>query len=382
MTHVLHIFTSSQSAHFFMSGQFDYLVNNGFEFTILVPDDGFYKAVKTSNPKCNVSIIPIVRKISIYNDFKSLFFLLRKIYKLKPDIIHLHTPKAGLIGSLASRVLFRKNIIFHLHGLVSVNGGVLKKDLTYYFERLSFLLAHKVISVSPSLKDFCVENKLISQDKIHVIHNGTINGIDCEYKFNIDKVSCLGLKKSLNIENKFIIGFLGRVTWDKGIKDLLRVYKVISQNNSNVVLCIIGPNELDIDINLLFSGIDNVIIIDRVENPEDYLKMFDIQLFPSVREGFGLALAEASAVGTPSVAYNIFGIRDAIVDNYTGTLAPFNDYIKLTQAVQDYINNPDMLKRHSLNGIDYIRSNFKQLDVWKGQKKFYLDLINNDKKNI
>lgn len=379
MNHILYIFTSSQSAYYFMSGQFDFLIKKGFQITILLPDDGFFSQVKDKNKKCDVQIIPIVRKIDIFNDVKTLFVLVKKIWDINPDIIHLHTPKAGLLGGLASKILFKKNVVFHLHGLVSVNGNKMQKGLTFYLEKLSLILADKVISVSPSLMNFCIDNNLVSPDKIEVFENGTINGVDFNDKFNFSKYDerVNNLRSEFNLQNKFIIGFLGRVNKDKGINDVISVYQNLSLIYSNLALFIVGPNELQIPVIELFKGINqsNVHVIDRVDNPEIFLKLFDLQLFPSKREGFGLALVEASALGTPSVAYDIFGIRDAVLNNKTGTLVKFGDQVALTKAIQNYVENPNILHSHSYSGVNYVKENFSRLNIWNAQYAFYLRLL-------
>lgn len=376
---LLYVFTSSQSSFYFMAGQFEYLRDNGFDLTILLPNDGFANKVRERLPTVDVRIIPIERKIKPVSDLKALFSIMRHIASINPGIIHLHTPKAGLLGGLAAKFLLKKNVVFHLHGLVSVNGGKVTTGLTYKFEKLSLTLADKVLAVSPSLKSFCIENDLVKAEKIEVLNNGTINGIDYNGKFS-DKRALYAteLRNTLNLKNRFVLGFLGRVNEDKGIRSLIEVYRLLLKEHSNVSLCIVGPNELPVSIESLFepNELGNVLIIDRVENPEHYLKMFDLQLFLSVREGFGLALAEASAVGTPSVAYDIFGIKDAVKNGTTGTLVPFNDHAAIVAACDAYITSPELLQAHSTNGVKYIQDNFTQEDIWQAQKEFYLRLLN------
>lgn len=376
---LLYIFTSSQSAFCFMTGQFEYLSDNGFNLTILLPDDGFADKIKDRLPTADVRIIPIERKIEPVADLIALAGIMWHIVSINPAIIHLHTPKAGLLGGLAAKLLFRKNVVFHLHGLVSVNGGKVTTGLIHKFEKLSLTLADKVLAVSPSLKSFCIENNLVTSDKIEVLSNGTINGIDYIEKFSYQQSTYnTELRNTLNLNNRFVLGFLGRVNEDKGIRPLVEVYRSLRKKHNNISLCIVGPNELPFSIESLFEAneLDNVLIIDRVESPEHYLRMFDLQLFLSVREGFGLALAEASAVGTPSVAYNIFGIKDAVKNGTTGTLVPFEEYSAAVAACDAYITSPSLLQEHSRNGVKYIQENFRKEDVWHAQKELYLRLLN------
>ena len=103
--------------------------------------------------------------------------------------------------------------------------------------------------------------------------------------------------------------------------------------------------------------------------------MFDVLLFPSKREGFGLALAEASVLKTPSVAYNIFGVSDAIQNNITGRLLPYGDVQGLVSALEQYIVNPKLLLQHGENGYDYIVKNFNREAIWNAQLEFYQTIL-------
>lgn len=374
-----HIFTSSQSAYCFMDGQFQYMVSQGIVITVLIPDDGFYNQLVSKYPMVKFIRSPIVRNISFFNDFKALLFFTFFLLKFRFDIIHLHTPKAGLLGGLAARITFCSNIVFQLHGLVSVKGGVVKKNITYFMEKLSLKLAHKVLAVSPSLMEFCIDNKLCTNKKIVVLNNGTVNGIDIHKKFNstLVKPRAAELKCKLNLQEKFVLGFLGRINIDKGIIDIIACFKEVNKRHENAYLLLVGNNEIGQDLfNLLLDlPQDTYKIIPHVDDPAPYLSMFDIQLCPSYREGFGLVFAEASALGTPSVAYDVFGVSDSIINSETGTLVNFGDIEALQFSVLNYIDNPSLLSLHSAAGISYVADKFQQQPLLDEQLQFYKALF-------
>lgn len=376
---ICYVFSASQSVYHFMEGQLDYMNAKGASLTIAIPDDGMFENVVNRYPFANVIKTPIVRKVNLFQDAKSLIFFILFFIRNRFDIIHLHTPKAGLLGGVSARLCFCKNIIFHLHGLVSVQGAVLKDDITSKMERLSFLFAHKVLSVSPSMADFCIANKLVHRSKISVICNGSINGIDYKNKFNyieaMDNASIL--KEKLGISDKYIIGYMGRVNEDKGLYDIPLVLSSLLTKFPNVHLCIVGENETNINLSSFLTSTisSNFTLVGKVENTQDYLAMFDVLLFPSKREGFGLVLAEASALKTPSVAYDIFGVSDAIQNNFTGSLVPYGDVQGLVSAIKVYIENPELSFQHGNNGYTYIVNNFNRESIWQEQLKFYKSII-------
>src|SRR5690606_2904346 len=129
---------------------------------------------------------------------------------------------------------------YQMHGLVSTDGEKPRKNLIYWIEKITCLLATHVFSVSNSLRDYAIKYKYCSEKKIRVINNGTINGIDFETKFNPELIHSV---KTKELESKFIIGFVGRLTKDKGIFDYLQVLESVKEEGVNILGYIIGPDE-------------------------------------------------------------------------------------------------------------------------------------------
>lgn len=376
---VCHCFSSSQSAYYFLNGQIQYMQQNGHNVFLAVPDDGFIEDLKTMFPKAGIHIIPIVRNISPLQDLKALFAYLKLFKKQKFNIIHLHTPKAGLLGSIAGKLLFHPNVIFHLHGLVSLKLNKLKLGLTLFMERVPFILSKKVLCVSESLRKLCIDNNLISPEKIITLHNGSINGIDCIERFDRQKLSgdLLTLKTEINPKDQFVIGFLGRMNEDKGLVDIISTANILSSQIPNLVVVFVGPNEMEGDFN---HYLNKHLKVDfkyypRTNQPELYIAAFDVLLFPTYREGFGLVAAEANALEVPVVAYNIAGIQDSIANNKTGLLVKPGDIDALVEAVKYYAQYPDIRKQHGINGRNRIIQKFKPEDIWQAQLHFYEELL-------
>jgi hypothetical protein len=192
---------------------------HGHKILLAVPDDGFINDLTIMFPNADIHIIPIVRNINLVQDLRALFSLIKLFKKQRVNIIHLHTPKAALLGSIAGKLLCHPNIIFHLHGLVSLKLNKLKPGLVLLMEKIPFLLARKVLCVSESLRMFCIDNNLVSSKKIITLKNGSINGIDFTHKFDREKLSIelLNLEAEIKPQEQFIVGFLGRMNEDNGL---------------------------------------------------------------------------------------------------------------------------------------------------------------------
>jgi len=344
-----------------------------------IPDDGFVEQLQVMFPTVELHIIPIVRNISPIQDLIALFSYI-KLFKIKKfNIIHLHTPKAGLLGAMAGRMLNHRNIVFHLHGLVSLKWNKLIPGLTLLMEKVPFYLAHKVLCVSESLKGLCIDNQLISSEKISTLHHGSINGIDCVKRFNPEslKEEVLTLKRELKSNDKFVIGFLGRMNNDKGLLDIIDVANSLNTSIANLLVIFVGPNETSEDFNRFLDAKLNVPYkyFSRTNQPELYISLFDVMLFPSYREGFGLVTAEANALKVPVVTYDIAGIQDAVAHNETGILVKPGDIKALADAVKYYEKNPTIKIQHGINGRKRVERYFNPKSVWEAQLNFYNEFL-------
>ncbi|WP_224490277.1 glycosyltransferase [Robertkochia flava] len=376
---LLHVFSSPMSPYYFMEGQLQYMMSRGVEAHIVIPKDTFYlPKIKERDENVKIHHIPLERKIYPFRDFQSLISLILIIVKIKPDIIHLHTPKASFLGALASRLLFRKNIIYHMHGLISSRGNKIDKGLMFYLEKLTCKLSHKVLAVSPSLQRLAIENSICSASKIKVIGKGSINGIDTNERFNPENVVSTQFSY-LRDSGKFVIGFIGRLNEDKGITDFLDVVSSLSTSN-NILGVIVGPNEMGGEYENLVKSYktlssDNLLLLDEITHPEKILKSFDVLLFPSRREGFGLVAAEASSMEVPVVAYKITGIMDVIEDGVTGKLVDYMDTVGLVNAIQSYIDKPEEKVLHGAQGRIRIQKLYTREQLWHELFAMYNTLI-------
>jgi glycosyltransferase involved in cell wall biosynthesis len=176
--------------------------------------------------------------------------------------------------------------------------------------------------------------------------------------------------------------YVGRLTQDKGILDLTRAFLRLAIQNSNIHLLIVGPEEEDIKkkiedlcVNITnrihFSGYSN--------NPEHYMAASDILCLPSYREGFGLVLIEAAAVGIPTVGSRIYGIIDAIQDGITGLLFRKGDIKDLTEKISIILKNKKLAKSLGNAGRQRVRRNFDYKLILNDLLKFYENLL---KKNF
>lgn len=381
MTKLIHVFSAPISAYIFMKGQLEYMTKKGMQITVVMPyDKEFNLKFKDLYPEVKVININFKRKINIYKDIVCLFQLILVIKKNNPDIIHLHTPKASFLGAIASRILFKNKIIYQMHGLVSSYGNKVKKGFLFYLEKFTCILSTHIFAVSNSLMELAIVNNYCKRKKISVIHNGTINGIDYENKFNPSLISKNNYKLNEIIKNKFVVGFVGRLSLDKGIDDYLNVISMCKIANIPAVGILIGPDESCGYLYKLLNKYklvenEDVFILGQQLKPENFIIYFDVLLFPSKREGFGLVATESNSLEVPVVGYDITGLRDAVINDFTGKLVDFENTDLLFESVKFYYTNPNIRLQHGKNGRIRVINDFSQKKIWKHIYNSYTNFL-------
>ena len=329
-----------------LRGQIAATVEAGHE-VVLISGGGEEAEWLKAIPGIRFHEIEIPRKISPFRDLSALWQLYLFFRKEQFDIVHSTTPKAGMLCSIAAH--FAK-VPLRLHtftGQAWMELGGMIRLIAKAGDWLTARLNTLCYADSPSQMDFIVSEGIASKEKIRVLGSGSLAGVDLS-RFDAGKWagSKEATRKNLGIpEGNRIISFIGRITKDKGIGELLDAFEKI--RNPGCTLLLIGPGEAK---DGSFIGPERgddpeIRFIGYSPEPERYLAVTDIFCLPSYREGFGNVVIEAAAMGIPSVGTDITGLRDAIVDGYTGLLVPPKDAVALAKALELLLKDDGMRKR-------------------------------------
>ena len=372
----------------FLRGQSKFLKENGFDVYLFSPaGEGLIEYGESED--CNIVEIPYKREISLFSDLKCLILTLKHLHKIKPNIINVGTPKSGLIGVLAARILGIENRIFTLRGLRSTaepEGRT--KRIVEFMEKFTHNCANYVISITPSMASYAIENDILDKKKTVVLAKASSNGINVN-KFTLEKDKFIieELKQEFSIkENDFVIGFVGRVVKSKGVEEIYKAFSSLSVRYDNLKMLVIGPIEDtsdSISSNILKSmETDKNVVFTGQRKDVDYLyHLMNVFSLPShnFREGFGNVAMEASASGVPIVVSRGAGCQDAVLDGETGILVNPMSVEQLENAFEFYINNKDIAVQHGASGRKFATDFFKNEIVWNAQLEFYNRLINSTK---
>ena len=316
--------------------------------------------------------IPIARKMSPLFDLRCLIKLVSLFRKTKYDLLITVVPKAGLLGMLAGAFAGIPGRLHIFQGEVWANLKGFNRRLLRTCDWITATLATNVIAVSESERNFLIEQKVVKPQKIEVIGAGSIGGVDLErFSFNAQKGEQVRAELGIPIDAKVIV-FIGRLVADKGIHELITAYRQLKQNNEHLWLLLVGPDEesemhkLDLDRN-----INKVRQVPYTKEPESYLAAADILCLPSHREGFGVVIIEAAAMGLPAIASNIYGISDAVIDKKTGLLFECGNAKALEACISNVLADDGLRKTLGCNARKNVEKHFDSKKVVRS----YLDYV-------
>ncbi|SMC31276.1 glycosyltransferase [Janibacter indicus] len=340
--------TTGMSVKGFFSGQFAMLRQAGWDVVLVTTDEGDARMVAEREGATFVEITA-TRDPSPRMDARTLWALLRILREIRPTIAVWGTPKVGLLGTLASR-LTRVTNLYVLHGLRLETAVGPQQRLLTWCERVAAASAHEVVAVSHDLRHEAIERHLAPARKIRVLGPGSANGVEFHPRRENAR-SRLGLP-----EDQPIVSFVGRLTKDKGMLELLTAWRDV-QSKTGAVLALAGMREPDADQDPLRSLIHEtpgVIELGHLDDLTDLYSATDLLVLPSHREGYPTVVLEAATFGIPAVVSNATGVRESVVDGVTGLMFDVKDTAGLTRVLLELLEDPtrratlgDAARRHA-----------------------------------
>ena len=243
-------------------------------------------------------------------------------------------------------------------------------------DRLIFRFSTWCYVDSHSQRDFLLKERVVTDSASSVLLSGSISGVDIR-RFAPSAEARIKIRNELNIPaDALVFLFLGRLTLDKGVMDLVDAFYRLAGELQDVVLLVVGPDEAGVRQRVAASGTPaagQVQFVDYTDRPEDYMNAADVFCLPSYREGFGSVIIEAAAVGIPSIGSRIYGITDAIVDGETGFLHEVGDaediYLQMKTLAQDPGRRMEMGRTAQQRVQEYFRSDLLSAAVVDEYKK-------------
>jgi glycosyltransferase involved in cell wall biosynthesis len=284
------------------------------------------------NELSNVARDEGVRTVAInmsrqYTPLKDLVSLIKMVFlfiKESPDIVHSHTPKAGIVAMLAAFLCNVPNRLHTVAGLPVMNEKGLRRIILLAVEWITCKCATKIYPNSNGLETFLTNVVNVPSKKLKVLGHGSSNGVDTRYfkhSPDIHKMS-KAFKTKYGLDDCFIFIFIGRIVKDKGVEELIDAYAKLSSEVKNIKLVLIGWEEPLDPISKRSQEIlkknKGIVCTGFMNDIRPSLAASDCLVLPSYREGFPNVVLQASCMNVPSIVTNINGSNEIIQDGENG----------------------------------------------------------------
>src|SRR5882724_1688763 len=376
------IAVNSSIALGFLQGQPEYFQNSGFDVTVVCPEkrSGEWDVARPENVQ--IVELPMEREIAPLRDLRSAWQLWRLLRSLRPTVTNVGTPKAGLLGGFAAWLARVPCRFYTLHGLRFETTSGLRRKLLTIVERLACHFAHRVVCVSHSVRRKAIALGLVDWEKAVVFGAGSCNGVDiARYEPTPERN-----RKAAELRARFGIPanapvalFVGRLTRDKGICELLQAFLQIETRFSRLRLLLVGSYEdgdpLPPEIRNQLESHERVILAGPVDDPAPYYALADVLILPSHREGLPTVVLEGQAAGKPVIGASATGIVDLLTDGETGLLFPVGDASALANAIARLIDDKALARKLALAGQQQVERKFRQELIWAALRREYLKVL-------
>lgn len=382
MPKLLRITTVPISLNILLKGQLKYMQENGFEVvTASATGSEVEEVIEREGVKHYA--LPFTRVISPFRDLICLIQTIHLIKRIKPDIIHTHTPKAGLLGMMAGWCVGVPHRLHTVAGMPLMEANGLTKIVLRWAENLTYKCATQVYPNSSKLEKWIYNNLVTNKKKLKVIGSGSSNGIDTQY-FNLSielKDEGSKVRNKLNIKKEELVYvFVGRLVSDKGISELIEAFALIKTQHSHLLLVgnyenLRGP--VGDEIKKHIETNKQIHTVGFQSDIRPYLAAADVFVFPSYREGFPNVVLQAGAMSLPAVVSDINGCNEIIIHEKNGMLVPPKEPKPLAEAMKK-LGSDAKLRSNMANEARLNVLKFDQKVYWQLLLKEYRSLINSN----
>jgi glycosyltransferase involved in cell wall biosynthesis len=333
--------------------------------------------IALQNQGYNIKHIPFSRNFNVINHTKALFSLISLIKKEKYDIIHSHTPVASLIARMAAVICRVPLNVYTAHGFYfHENMRPFVYKIAYSLEKIwGKYLTDYLFFQSREDYDLALKHKFNKPSRLIHINNGV-----SDEKFNPKDYNRNAIRESLGLKDEKVILFVGRLVEEKGIKELLEAFELLSVHHDDFKLILVGGGVTgdrdSLNVEEIVDGMNesvkqNIILLGLRDDIPELLAASDLFTLPSYREGLPRSIIEAMAMGKPIVATNIRGCREEVFEGINGYLCNDRDPKSLADAIKSILIDEEKLSTFGSNSRRIFLEEFEEIKVLNRQMKVF-----------
>ena len=320
------------------------------------------------------SIASMQRDISIGKDAGSFKAIYSIIKEKRPDILHLHSPKAAGLGSLAGRLLRVKSIIATIHGWTfNENRPFFQRLSIRFFSWLTMVLCHTTIVLSEREYQQGMRFPWVKA-KIKLIPLGikspTFVSVDGA-KQTMAKLCGMDLGE---FNKKTVIGTIAELHPNKGLSYLIEAMAIIRDEQPGAICVIVSDGQEKASLGMLIKErkLENrVFLLGQLDNAAEYLKAFTVFALPSIKEGLPYTILEAGSASLPVIATPVGGVPELVEDMKSGILVQAKNPRELSHAISFMIEHPDERRKYGTTLKERVATKFS-LDkmIWMVESQY------------
>jgi glycosyltransferase involved in cell wall biosynthesis len=364
-----------------MRGQLAHLRHAGFEVAVISAPGEQLDRICGEQDVLPVPV-PMEREIAPLRDLAAWWRIYRILRRLRPDLVNSGTPKAGLLVGVAAWLAGVPCRLHTLRGLRSDTAGGLKRRVLLLAERISCRAAHRVLCNSESLRRRAIALGLTDAQHSLVLGHGSSNGVEVSLFVSSPELlrQAAELRKYLEIPSGApVIGFVGRLTRDKGILELVQAFDILRARRPELRLLLVGDREqgdpLPAGVQERLERDPQIVCTGWVADPAPYYPLMSVYCLPTHREGFPNSVLEAHASGLAVVTTTATGAVDAVEDGVTGLLVPPANAAVLAQALERLLADRPWAARMGAAGRERVARGFQPVAIWEALVALYRDLL-------
>ncbi|WP_432799277.1 glycosyltransferase family 4 protein [Poriferisphaera sp. WC338] len=344
------------------------------------PEGSLLEEAKLTGAK--IIILPeMVRELNPLKDFKCYRALRKLIRTEKPDIVHTHSSKAGIIGRAASWKENTPAVIHTVHGLpFHDHQSKLIHNLYVYLEQFAAKRCHHLIAITPAMVQAFAKKKIASPEKFSVIPSGVdLSRFRLQPNWRLESRAMMKIPQSVPV-----IANLARLDALKGHDDLLDIYPDLATAlgpETRLLFIGDGYNREHLENKIASLGFsDRVIITGYIPHKEiaRTLSAADVKVLPSYQEGQSRTLVEALLCKIPIIGYNVGGIPSICIDHVTGRLVPLGDKSALAETIIETLKNPEKTRKLTDEGRKFVTKQYSSQAMTDALEHLYQSLRNRD----
>jgi glycosyltransferase involved in cell wall biosynthesis len=325
-----------------------------------------------------VITIPMAREFAPLQDLRSLYALTNCFRKYRFDVVHTHTPKAGLLGPIAAKLAGTSTVVHTIHGLLFHDQMPLVRRAAFWaVEKTTATFADHLLSQSLEDVNVAIRTKLCVAPKIRYLGNG----IDIRRFKPSTRSQREATLRGLGFPSRtFVVGTVARLVRGKGLLELFAAAENLTGRYPDLKFVVIGPSETGhtkaIDPAYIqdLQRRGTVVFVDWQEEMERWYEALDVFVLASHREGLPRVCMEAAAMALPIVATDIRGCREVVKNEQTGLLVSLGNAAALANAIEFLYRDRPRARAMGELGRHHIVANFDRELVHTRLGDFYRSL--------